>query len=110
MNLLFICSRNQWRSPTAERIWRKSEGISARSAGTSPKARRTVRHGDILWADIIFVMEDKHANRLRAMFRQDVAHKRLYVLGIPDAYRFMDPELVDELTSLVTPVLDEQSD
>jgi protein-tyrosine-phosphatase len=33
-NLLFICSRNQWRSPTAEAIWRRRPGFNVRSAGT----------------------------------------------------------------------------
>ncbi|MGH8106566.1 MAG: phosphotyrosine protein phosphatase, partial [Arenimonas sp.] len=57
-NILFICSRNQWRSPTAEKIWHQRHGVSARSAGTSPNARRTVSAKDFQWADIIFVMED----------------------------------------------------
>ena len=67
-NLLFICSRNQWRSPTAEEIWRRKPQYNARSAGTSPKARRTVSSSDIRWADIIFVMESKHRNRLVSEF------------------------------------------
>ena len=58
--LLFVYIRNQWRSPIAENIWRRSEGLSVRSAGTSPKARRTVSALDLHWADVIFVMEQKH--------------------------------------------------
>jgi len=42
MNLLFICSKNQWRSPTAEQVWRRQTGLSVRSAGTSPNARHPV--------------------------------------------------------------------
>ncbi|MEM9907940.1 MAG: phosphotyrosine protein phosphatase [Cyanobacteria bacterium P01_D01_bin.44] len=94
MNVLFVCSRNQWRSPTAEAVWRKIPGLSVRSAGTSPKARKTVTAEDIRWADVIFVMETKHKQRLQAEFRQLVTHKQIRVLDIPDEYRYMDPELV----------------
>ncbi len=97
MNLLFICSRNQWRSPTAERIWHRSDEYNVRSAGTSPKAKKTVSSKDISWADIIFVMEVKHKDRLVAEFTRMVTHKPIHVLDIPDEYRFMDPELVSEL-------------
>ena len=53
----FACSRNQWRSPTAEQVWRRHPAVSVRSAGTSPNARRTVSTGDLRWADVVFVME-----------------------------------------------------
>lgn len=97
MNVLFICSRNQWRSPTAEAVWRKIPGLTVRSAGTSPKARKTVTAADIRWADAIFVMETKHKQRLRAEFRQLINHKRIEVLDIPDEYQYMDPELIEIL-------------
>ncbi len=96
-NLLFICSRNQWRSPTAEVIWSKSPDYNSRSAGTSPKAKRTVGPMDIRWADIIFVMESKHKNRLKAQFTRMLDHKPLHVLDIPDEYQFMDEDLITEL-------------
>lgn len=67
--LLFVCSRNQWRSPTGEQVWRRQPGIQARSAGTSPNARRKICAADISWADVIFVMEKKaqepHRRRVR---------------------------------------------
>ena len=106
MNLLFICSRNQWRSPTAESIWRKQSGFNARSAGTSPRAKKTVSSTDISWADVIFVMEQKHKNRLKAEFTRMLDHKTLHVLDIPDEYQYMDPELIDELESRVWPYLE----
>ncbi len=104
-NLLFICSKNQWRSPTAEAIWRKNPDFNVRSAGTSPRARKAVSAADILWADCIFVMEQKHKNRLKAEFARVLAHKPLHVLEIPDEYQYMDPELVEELESTVGPYL-----
>ncbi len=103
-NLLFICSRNKWRSPTAENIYRQ-KGFSARSAGTSPNAKRTLNHLDLKWADKIFVMENKHRNQVKAKFSRLVENKPIHVLEIPDEYKFMDSELISVLESCVEPLL-----
>lgn len=95
VKVLFICSRNQWRSPTAEAVWRKLDRVSVRSAGTSSKAKRTVTVGDIGWADVIFVMEGKHRQQLRAKFKTLIQDKIVEVLDIADDYQYMDPELVE---------------
>jgi predicted protein tyrosine phosphatase len=105
MNLLFVCSRNQWRSPTAEQIWRKHPGIHARSAGTSASARHRVSTQDLGWADVIFVMEDQHRARLLAQYGRILEHKPIHVLDIPDEYGYMDPALVELLESAVGAVL-----
>lgn len=106
LNLLFICSRNQWRSPTGEEIWRKRPGFNSRSAGTSPNARKTVSAMDIRWADHIFVMEKKHRSRLIAEFSQLLEQKPVHILDIPDEYQYMDPELVDEIDAKVSHILE----
>ena len=106
MNILFICSKNQWRSPTAEQVWRRHPGLSVRSAGTSPGARHTVTEADIAWADVIFAMEEKHQSRLRADYRDALQGKTIHVLDIPDDYRYMDPELVELLQSSVHSILE----
>src|SRR6478672_447998 len=84
LNVLFICSRNQWRSPTAEAVWRNHPELRVRSAGTSPNARRHVSVDDIRWSQSIFVMEDKHKSRLLAEFGRIIANKPIHVLEIPD--------------------------
>ncbi|WP_180140592.1 low molecular weight protein tyrosine phosphatase family protein [Desulfoluna butyratoxydans] len=104
-NLLFICSRNKWRSPTAEELWRKHPDFNVRSAGTSPKAKKTVSSADIHWADIIFVMEKKHKIRLVAEFTRILEYKPIHILDIPDEYKFMDSELISELESKVNECL-----
>jgi predicted protein tyrosine phosphatase len=106
LNVLFICSRNQWRSPTAEQLWRKHPKLAVRSAGTSPNARHRVSIEDVRWADVILVMEEKHKSRLKAEFARLLDNKRLHVLDIPDEYKFMDPELVDMLEQSVNGLLD----
>ena len=105
LNVLFICSKNQWRSPTAERVWRSHPALAVRSAGTSPNARRHVSEADLHWAEVIFVMEEKHKTRIRAEYMPVIEHKPVYVLDIPDEYKYMDPSLVEQLTQSVAAIL-----
>jgi len=105
VNVLFICSRNQWRSPTAEQLWRKHPKVAARSAGTSPNARHKVSIEDIRWANVILVMEEKHKSRLAAEFTRLLENKPIHVLDIPDEYKFMDPELIEMLEQSVNNLL-----
>lgn len=98
-HILFVCSRNQWRSPTAERVWREHSHFQTRSAGTSPRAKKTVSPADIRWADIILVMEKKHKNRLKAQYDRLLQYKPIHILDIEDNYQFMDEELVKILIS-----------
>lgn len=105
IKVLFVCSKNQWRSPTAETVFRKLPGLSVRSAGTARSAKKAISVADIRWADLILVMEDKHKARLRAQFRDEVRFKKLHVLDIPDLYRYMDPDLVEILNDKVAPLI-----
>ena len=105
INLLFICSRNQWRNPTSEKIWKNNPNYNTKSASTSPNAKRTVSSTDIRWADIIFVMESKHNNRLKVKFTRLLDYKIIHVLDIPDEYKYMDAELISELKLSVSPLL-----
>jgi predicted protein tyrosine phosphatase len=95
--LLFLCSRNQWRSPTAEALFKEHPRYEARSAGTENGARVKVTAGHIGWADVIFAMEKKHAARVQEKFAAELGDKPLIVLRIPDDYGFMDPVLIDLL-------------
>ena len=81
-------------------------GLQARSAGTESGARIKVTAGHFGWADIIFVMEKKHLQRLREKYASELVGKRVVCLNIPDDYRFMQPELVELLRAAVAPDLD----
>ena len=105
MNYLFICSRNQWRSPTAERVFAVGYGIATRSAGTSKHAKHTISSKDIAWADLIFVMEQKHKQNIKEKFPQLLQHKKVIVLDIPDDYHYMDEVLVELLYEVMQPYL-----
>ena len=105
VKVLFVCSHNKWRSPTGEAMFSRAPGVATRSAGTTHNARHRITVADIRWADMILVMEDKHAQRLRADFRQEVAYKALHVLDIPDDYQFMEDELIELLREKCEPLI-----
>ncbi len=107
MNLLFVCSRNQWRSPTAEAIYKDYPNCHVRSAGTEPSARIKVSEKLVRWADLIFAMEKRHKQRLIERFGDALADKPIIVLDIADDYAFMDEELVDSIQRAVEPYLDD---
>ncbi|MDG2131693.1 MAG: hypothetical protein P8K08_27105 [Fuerstiella sp.] len=50
-------------------------------------------------------METKHKQRLMAEYPGEMRFKELHVLDIPDNYRFMDPELIDEIVAAVDAIL-----
>ena len=105
VNVLFLCSRNQWRSPTAERVFRDTAGWLVRSRGLAASARRQLTERDVAWADVIVVMERRHAQTLRERFRGSLADRPVHVLSIPDRYPFMDPDLVALLRERVPAAL-----
>lgn len=94
------------RSPTAERVFFGTPGVAVRSAGTERDADNPISSDDVAWAKVIFVMESRHKKRLQRMFSGLLAQKRVVVLGIPDDYGFMQPELMALLTFKVTPYLE----
>ena len=109
LNLLFICSRNQWRSPTAEHLFR-SDQYRTRSAGTEPSARVRVNEKHLAWAELIFVMEKRYRQRLQQQFPHLLDGKTVIVLDIPDEYGYMDEELVQLLRLSVGPYLEPEQE
>ena len=99
MNILFVCSRNRLRSPTAERVFFDTPGINVRSAGTAKDAENPIARDDIEWADLILVMERHHRKNILEKFR---TRTKIITLGIPDHYDFMDPDLIEILQAKVT--------
>lgn len=99
--VLFICSQNQWRSPTAEQVFADHPGIECTSAGLNHDAENPLTPELVEWAELIFVMEREHKTRLSASFQQHLAGTRVICLDIPDNYRFMDPALVKLLQAKV---------
>jgi predicted protein tyrosine phosphatase len=76
------------------------------SAGTAPDADVVMSADLIEWADLILVMEPVHRKRLNRDFAEPLRNKRVTVLGIPDRYEYMDPELVKVFESRVAQYID----
>ena len=108
--LLFLCSRNQWRSPTAEAVYQNDPRVAVRSAGVSASARRKVTQKLLLWADLVLVMEPEHKRRVREQFSGSAGDMRIEVLDIPDDYDFMHPELVSLIRERTEPWIECESD
>lgn len=106
MKVLFVCSQNRLRSLTAESIFDGLAGHQVRSVGTEEGARIRITAGHIGWADLIFVMEKRHLNRLQKKCRENIAGKRIICLYIPDDYEYMDEELIDRLQCGVAPYVE----
>jgi len=95
--ILFLCSQNKLRSPTAEAIFCDTPGIEVDSAGLNKGAAIYLSDEQVEWADVILVMEETHRNKLNKNYKHLLARKRIAVLGIPDDYPYMDPELIELL-------------
>ena len=96
-NVLFICSRNKWRSLTAETIYKNSSEFHVKSAGTENSARVKVNSKLLVWADLIFVMEKHHKEKLEQNFPNETKNAEIIILEIPDVYKFMNEELIEEI-------------
>ena len=105
MKVLFVCTANKLRSPTAEDVFRDFPGIEALSAGTDSEAPRPLTKELVASADLIFAMENHHRERIRKKFKQRPADSRIVTLHIPDEYERGDPELIELLRQRIEPRL-----
>lgn len=103
--VLFICSRNRLRSPTAEQVFAAWPGVETDSAGLGPDATVPLSAEQVAWASLIFVMEKAHRGKLSRQFGALLRNKRVVCLDIPDDFDFMQPELVRLLETRVAPFL-----
>ncbi len=94
MRILFVCSENRLRSPTAAAVFGARDNIEAISAGTNADSETPVSGDLIEWADVILTMETSHRRKIAAKYRELLKDKKLAVLDIPDNYQLMDPELI----------------
>ena len=104
--ILFVCTANIDRSRTAEDLYRADERYEVRSAGTAPFATLPLTRDILLWADRIFVMnerEDSHATLIKMRFPG--VDRPIVDLDIEDRWRRGDPELVSRLRKKLSPHL-----
>jgi predicted protein tyrosine phosphatase len=101
--LLFICAQNKIRSVTAERMFAGSLLYQVRSRGIGNDARVKLTEGDLGWADVVFVMEKNHKNRIGKKFSEKIRGKKIICLFIEDIYEPMELSLIDELRRKLAP-------
>ena len=97
MKVLFVCNQNQNRSKTAELLFK--DRFETKSAGLYNETPLTKQQ--LLWADIVFVMEDAQRKEISIRFPSEYLQKQIISLDIPDTYYFNQPELVEILISKV---------
>ena len=99
--VLFLCSQNKLRSPTAEQVFASWPGIEVSSAGLNHDAEAPLTAEMVREADLIFVMEKAHRSRLSRRFKAHLGRARVVCLDIPDDYGLMDAARVDLLRARV---------
>lgn len=105
LRVLFVCALNQWRSPTAEHLYRDDARLQVRSAGVRADARRRVSQSDLGWADVVFVMDREQKRWIQERFRT-IALPDIRILDVPDEFMFMDPRLQAALRAAIDPEID----
>lgn len=101
---LVVCGKNKKRSRTAEFIFKNDTRFDIRSVGVSPKSNRKITETDIIWADLILVMEKDHQQKIKKIYSH-LEIPTIEVLDIPDEYEFMDEELIEILTEKINAFL-----
>ena len=101
LRVLFVCTQNKLRSPTAEVVFRDHSGWEVASAGTDRTAETPLTRDLLEWADVAVCMQKQHRDWIRSKMKGALPDDRILILGIPDDYEFMDPELVALLARLV---------
>jgi predicted protein tyrosine phosphatase len=103
-HVLFICSQNKLRSPTAAQVFPDHPGIETDSTGINRGTMVELCEEHILWADVIFVMEPAHRQKLQRNFKKQLKHQRVVCLNIPDDFAFMGPTLVSLFERKAPPI------
>lgn len=104
LRVLFVCALNQWRSPTAEHLYRNDARLEVRSAGIRAQARRRVSEADLAWADIVFTMDREQKQWIVQQFR-GTPLPPIVDLDIPDDLVYMDVRLQEALRQSIDPEL-----
>ena len=104
--LLFVCSANKDRSKTAEDYFSvQYPNLQFDSAGTNKKTcnqfgTNYISVEQLDWADIVFVMEQKHLKAIKEMFGNSYFNK-ITILNIKDVYKYGSQDLIELLKSKV---------
>lgn len=101
IKVLFICNQNKNRSKTAEELFNGK--FITKSAGLYNE--QPVTENQIVWADVVVVMEDEQRAELAKRFPIQYLQKRIVSLDIPDMFNYQQQELVELLKLKVEDLL-----
>jgi predicted protein tyrosine phosphatase len=105
--VLFVCSGNSERSPTAERMFDSWKGMwETKSAGIDRSACHPIEKEDVDWADLVLVMQPVHKEHI-CEHRKWCNPDKVKILDIEDKYAREHPELINQLHRKVPPILEE---
>jgi predicted protein tyrosine phosphatase len=93
------------RSRTAESIYSDDSRYIVKSAGISKNAQVKLSEDLIIWADIVFVMENKFKDIIVDLYPIEFISTKIVSLDIPDNYYFMETLLVELIKSRVNSFL-----
>lgn len=99
--VLFVCSGNIHRSPTAANMFKNRKGFEVKSAGTTVGTPNPVSAELAEWADKIFVMEEEHRRLIVQQFPETAL--KITVLEIEYNYYRDDPRLAAILKEKLEP-------
>ena len=105
-HILFVCTANVDRSPTAEFLYLGDPRYEVHSAGTAPFATNPLTREMLQWANRVFVMserEDRHRTLIKLRF-PDITTP-VIDLDVEDRWRRGDPNLVKRLLKKLKPHL-----
>ncbi|MCZ4262307.1 hypothetical protein O4G76_15815 [Limimaricola sp. G21655-S1] len=94
MRILFVCSSNLIRSPTAEHHFAGRPGIGTLSAGVGSDAIRPLTAEMVEWADLILTMEKGYAETVRERFAEELGDTPMVSLDVPDRFKRNAPDLI----------------
>ena len=103
IRVLFVCTANKLRSPTAEDLFKGFEVLSAEMDAEAP---RPLTKELVASTDLIFAMATHRRERIRKKYKQHPADNRIITLSIPDEYKRGDPELIALLQERAEPRLE----
>lgn len=104
--ILFICTGNRDRGPTAKALCVQYPNLEARAAGTSKYAITPLTEVMVRETDVLAVMEQGHAEHIREHYAEAAEGKPLHCLDIPDEFQSMEPALVRLLQERLKPILE----
>lgn len=94
MNILFVCTVAQKRSPTAAFLFSQSRKHKAKFVGINALSEIPITSQAVIWSKVIFVMEEIHRDFIIENFSSELKKKEIHVLNIPDVYGKNNQELI----------------